>query len=214
MNPILDKIRKLLRLSKCAKATPNEAAVALAKAMRLAAENGIELDKVSTDDADAHVTHRTTPAPFGVAERNASSLVKRHFNVDVLFSKRGGKAVVHFIGYPETCDLAIYVFVYLVRCSRNAWKNRHNKRLRNRESFIYGFFLAIDKLMPPKFHQPGLMPSFKSYTEEVLLQGCKLITRPIAPKSTPVKSLTAGFRSGMNNGINNAIRGTDKPLIG
>lgn len=213
MNPALEKIRKLLRLSRDAKATANEAAVALAKAMQLAAENGIDLDKVSTDDADASVTHRTTSAVFGVAERNASSLIKRHFNVDALFSKRGGKAVVHFIGYPETCDLAIYVFVYLVRCARNAWKTRPNKRLRNRESFIYGFFLAINELMPPKFHQPGLVPSFKSYTEEVLLQGAKLITKRVAPKSAPIKALAAGFRAGQSNGINNAIRGTEKNLI-
>ncbi len=213
MNPAIDKIRKLLRLAKCSKATPNEAATALSKAMQLAAEHGIDLDKVSTDDAGSQITHRTTGALFGVAERNASSLVKSHFNVDVLFSKRLGKPVIHFIGYPETCDLAIYVFVYLVRCARNAWKNRANKRLRNRESYIYGFFLAIHELMPPKFHQPGLVPSFQSYKEEVLLTGGRLITRTIAPKSIPVKSLTAGYMAGKRNGINNSIRGTDKPLI-
>lgn len=213
MNPVIDKIRKLLRLSKCSKASPNEAAVALAKAMQLAAEHGIDLAKVSTDDTDAQVTHRTTTAVFGVAERNASNLVKKHFNVDALFSKRSGKSVIHFIGYPEACDLAIYCFVYLVRCARAAWKNRSNKRLRNRESFIFGFFLAIEDLMPTKFHQPGLVPSFKAYTEEVLLQGAKLITRGIAPKSVPLRALTAGWIAGKSNGINQPIRGTDKPLI-
>lgn len=213
MNPALDKIRKLLRLSKCSKATPNEAAVALAKAMQLAAEHGIDLDQVSTDDNASNVTHRTTTALFGVAERNAANLVKKHFNVDALFSKRSGRSVIHFIGYPESCDLAIYVFVYLVRCARSAWKKRINKRLRNRESFIFGFFLAIDELMPPKFHQPGLVPAFKSYTEEVLLQGRKIITRKIAPKSAPVKSLTAGYLAGKNNGIHAPIRGTEYPLI-
>lgn len=213
MNPIIDKIRKLLRLNRCSKATPNEAAVALSKAMQLPAEHGIDLDKVSTEDTDATVTHRTTPAVFGAAERNASSLVKRHFNVDALFSNRTGKVVIHFIGYPETCDLAIYVFVYLVRCARNAWKNRPNKRLKNRESFIYGFFIAIDELMPPKFHQPGLVPSFKAYTEEVLLTGGKLTSRSVAPKSLPLKALTAGWMAGKNNGIHNAIRGTEQNLI-
>jgi hypothetical protein len=209
MTPILEKIQKLLRLSKCSKATPNEAAVALAKAMKLAADNGIDLDKISTDEVDSQVTHRTTGAVFGVAERNASALVKRHFNVGALFSKRSGKAVIHFIGYPETCDLAIYVFVYLVRCARSAWKNRPNKRLRNRESFIFGFFLAIDRLMPPKFHQPGLVPSFEAYTENILLKGSRMITKSIAPKSTPIKSLAAGFRAGESNGINAPLRGSD-----
>jgi hypothetical protein len=213
MNPILDKIRKLLRLSKCSKATANEAAVALAKAMQLAAEHGIDLAKVSTEESDSSVTHRTTPAPFGVAERNASSLVKRHFNVDALFSSSSGKKVVHFIGYPETCDLAIYVFVYLVRCAKSAWKNRSNKHLKNRESYIYGFFLAIDELMPPTFHQPGLVPSFQTYTEHVLLSGRKIITKPVAPKSTTIKALTSGFLAGQKNGIHNSVRNTDNHLI-
>lgn len=213
MNPALEKIRKLLRLSRDSKATPNEAAVALAKAMQLAAEHGIDLDQVTTDESPSTVTHRTTAAVFGVAERNASSLIKKHFNVDALFSNKSGKAVIHFIGYPETCDLAIYVFVYLVRCARHAWKNRANKRLRNRSSFIFGFFLAIDQLMPPKFHQAGLIPAFKTYTEEVLLCGAKVITRRVAPKSTPVKSLTAGFLAGKQNGIYAPIRGTSQPLI-
>jgi len=214
MNPILEKIKKLLRLSRDSAASANEAAIALAKAMLLASEHGIDLDKVSTDDTDNTVTHRTTGALFGAAERNAASLVKRHFNVDALFSKRTGKAVVHFIGYPETCDLAIYVFVYLVRCAKSAWKKRENRRLKNRAAFIYGYFLSIDELMPKKFHQPGLVPSFVSYRDAVLLQGSKLITRNIAPKSTPIKSLTAGYKAGQKTGINNAIRGTDKPLIG
>lgn len=213
MNPILDRIRKLLRLSKCSKASPNEAAVALAKAMQLAAENGIDLAKISTEDSDANVTHRTTPATFGVAERNASSLVKRHFNVDALFATQDGKKVIHFTGYPETCDLAIYVFVYLVRSAKSAWKNRTNKRLKNRESFIFGFFLAIEELMPPTFHQPGLVPSFRAYTEQVLLSGRKIITKPVAPKSTTIKSLTSGWIAGQKNGIHAPLRGTSTPLL-
>jgi hypothetical protein len=182
--------------------------------MQLAAEHGIDLDKVSTDDGRSPVTHRTTAARFGLAERNASSLVKKHFNVDALFSNRTGKPVIHFIGFTEQCDLAIYVFVYLVRCAKSAWRNRSNKRLKNRDAFIFGFMIAIDDLMPPRFHQPGIVPAFKAYTEAVLLSpGSKLTTRPCAPKNTPVKSLTAGWLAGKRNGINPAIRGTDKPLI-
>jgi hypothetical protein len=181
--------------------------------MQLAAEHGIDLAKVSTEESDSSVTHRTTPATFGVAERNASSLVKRHFNVDALFSTKSGKRVVHFIGYPETCDLAIYVFVYLVRCAKSAWKNRTNKRLKNRESFIFGFFLAIEELMPPTFHQPGLVPSFQSYTEQVLVSGRKIITKPVAPKSTTIKALSSGWIAGQKNGIHAPIRGTTTPLL-
>lgn len=41
----------------------------------------------------------------------------------------------------------------------------------------------------------------------------KLITRAIAPKSTPPKSLTAGFLAGQKTPIHNAIRGTEQPLL-
>lgn len=214
MNPALDKIRKLLRLARDKSASPAEAAAALAKAIQIANDSGIDLDKVSTEDNAHTITHRTTNAAFGDAEINAANTVRKHFNVAALFSSLHGKKVVHFYGYPEACDLSIYVFVYLVRCAKSAWKNRANKRLKNRSAFILGFFCGIEAHMPPKFHQPGLLPSFQAYRDEVLLSGGKLITRNLAPKKLPIKSLTAGYQAGKSNGINNAIRGTDKPLIG
>lgn len=214
MHPALDKIKKLLRLARDKSASPAEAATALAKALATAAEHGIDLDKVSTDDNAHTITHRTTKAAFGDAERNAAHTIRKHFNVDALFSSQDGKKVVHFYGYPEACDLAIYVFVYLVRCAKSAWKNRANKRLKNRSAFILGFFCGIEQHIPPKFHQPGLLPSFQAYRDEVLLSGGKLIFRKIAPKKMPIKSLSAGYSEGRKTGINNAIRGTDKPLIG
>ena len=215
MNPTLEKIKKLLRLARDKSATAAEAAAALTKAMQLATDAGIDLAKVSTDERDNSVTHRTTPAPFGPAERYTATLLKKHFNVDALFSSRAGKRVIHLYGYAETCDLAIYVFVFIVRCAKSAWKNRANKRLKNREAFIFSFIMGIDELMPPKFHQPGIVPSFKTYRDEVLLSGgSKLITRASSPKNLPSRATAAGYRAGKNNGINNAIRGTDKPLIG
>lgn len=214
MNPALEKIKKLLRLSRDKSASPAEAAAALRKAMEIAVAAGIDLAKVSTDERDNSVTHKTTPAPFGAAEIHAATLIKRHFNVDSLFAVRSGKRVVHLYGYAETCDLAVYVFVYLVRAAKKAWTNRDNKRLKNRKAFIFGFMMGIDELMPPKFHQPGVIPSFKAYRDEVLLSGGgELITRSAKPKKTPSRAVYAGYRAGKNTGINNAIRGTDKPLI-
>jgi hypothetical protein len=214
MNPTLEKIKKLLRLARDNSATPAEAAAALAKAIAMATESGIDLDKVSTDDNSQSLTHRTVKSCFGDAERNAAHTVRKHFNVEALFYSNGKKRVVHFYGFPEACDLSIYVFVYLVRASKSAWKNRANKRLKNRSAFIMGFFFGIDEHFPEKFHQDGLLPSFQAYRDEVLLSGGKLITRQIAPKTISVKSLSAGWKAGKNKGINNAIRGTDKPLIG
>jgi len=212
MNANIEKIKKLLRLARDKSASPAEAATAMSKALEMAATAGIDLSKVPTDAHSSSLTHRTTKAPWGSAERHAAVLVCKHFSVQALFSEIDGRKVVHFYGRVDACDLAIYVFVYIVRCARTAWKNRANKRLKNRASFIYGFFLGIDELLPAKFHQPGLLPAFKAYRDEFLLRGEKLVNKTITLKKAPVKALSAGYHAGRKTSIHQAIRGNN-PLL-
>lgn len=114
----------------------------------------------------------------------------------------------------QRLNLPGVIFHWLnTRCAKDAWTKRANRRLKNRKAFIMGFFYAIDELMPEKFHQPGLLPSFQVYRDEVLLRGGKLITKTLDTKSLSAKSLTAGYKAGQKQSINHAIRGTDKPLI-
>ncbi|MEM1083266.1 MAG: DUF2786 domain-containing protein [Verrucomicrobiota bacterium] len=215
MSPALDRIKKLLRLSRCSAATPAEAANAMAKAISLAAEHGIDLNKVSTEeDFAAALTHRTEPSQRGIPHRLASRLVRRHFGVDALFDKVEGKPVIHFVGLPENCDLAIYCYVFLVRTLRAAWRNRKNRRLRDRDAFLRGFAAVIDDKMPEVFHRPGLILSTERYMEEVLLGdggSIKLFGR----RRKPLASTAAleGVIAAQDASIHNAIRGTDKPLI-
>ena len=217
MNPILDKIKKLLRLGRDSAASPAEAALAMAKALKLAADHGIDLSQVPTDDpAAGGMTHETEPSQAGPAHRLASRLVKRHFGVETLFDSTGSKPVIHFIGLETNCQLARYCYVYLVRASRAAWRKRQNRRLRDRESFLRGYFAAIDKLMPATFHQPGLILAAGPYIEGVILAGkagVSIKTTETKPAKLSDAAFFHGILAGKQGGIRNAIRGTDKPLI-
>lgn len=214
MSPIIDKIRKLLRLGKDGAATAAEAAAALAKAIQLAAEHGIDLSKIPDDTGlNGGLGHVTQPSQAGLPHRLASSLVKRHFGVDALFDSSDRKAVIHFIGLPENCDLAIYCYVFLVRSMRIAWRKRENRRLRDRESFLRGYASAIDSLMPATFHRPGLVLSAQQYIEGVILAGRHGVKIKTVRASSKHKLSDAayrnGYREGQRGGIRNAIRGTE-----
>jgi hypothetical protein len=213
---ILDKIKKLLRLGRCSAATPAEAAAAMAKAMQLAAEHGIDLSKLPADDGKGGgMTHQSEPSTKGVSQFEASRLVKRHFGVDTLFDSTGSKPVVHFIGLEENCHLARYCYVYLVRSMNAAWRTRANRRLRDRRAFIRGYAIAVDRAMPAVFHQPGLVLSADAYIAEVLASpGCKITQIGGKDSKLSDAAFREGFITGTGAGIRNALRGTDKPLIG
>lgn len=218
MNPIIEKLKKLLRLGKDSKATPNEAAVAMAKALKLASDNGIDLSSIPTDDSDhGGMAHVTEASQAGPAHRLASWLVNRHFSVATLFDSSGKKPVIHFIGIETNCQLASYCYTYLVRSSRAAWRKRENRRLRDRSSFLKGYFAAIDSLMPDVFHRDGLILSTDNYVQTVIFAGrTGIIFKPLASAWNGGLSDSAfrnGVRCGTRDGIRNAIRGTDKLLI-
>jgi hypothetical protein len=219
MNPIIDKIRKLLRLGKDSKATPNEAAVAMAKAMQLAAAHGIDLSQIPDDTgSNGGISHTTEPSQAGLPHRLASMLVKRHFSVSTLFDSTGKKPVIHFIGLPNNCDLALYCYVFLVRSMRTAWRKRENRRLRDRASFLRGYAAAIDSLMPATFHQPGLIISADEYIETVILanqHGVKIKTLGNGRKNKiSDAAFRNGYRQGKQTGIHNAIRGSETLNLG
>ena len=190
----------------------------MAKALKLAADHGIDLSKIPTDDPErGWMTHTTEPSQKGPAHRLASWLVKRHFGVATLFDGTGRKPVIHFIGVESNCQLAQYCYVYLVRSMRAAWRKRDNKRLRDRDSFLQGFAYAIDSMMPEVFHREGLILSADNYIETVILAGRDGIRlTPIKEKDRKISD--AAFRhghcAGKTSGIRNAVNGTDQPLIG
>lgn len=217
MTPIIEKLKKLLRLAKNHAATAEEAATAMRKALALAGEHGIDLSAIPPDDPEhGGMTHTTEPSQGGPAHRRAASLVMRHFGVETLFDSTGKKPVIHFIGFETNTQLALYCYIYLVRASRAAWRNRSNRRLRDRESFLRGYFRAIDQMMPAVFHQPGLVLSTANYVQGVIVAGRSNVVisqNKRAEKPISESAYMHGHMAGQNDGIRNAVRGTDKPLI-
>lgn len=210
MNPIIERIKKLLRLGKDGAATPSEAASALAKALKLAMDHGLRLEDIPADSDSGILTHETVKSTAGPAQLLASGIVKQHFGVDTLFIT-GGSKEIHFIGLPEDVELASYVYTYLVRTMCRAWRTRENKRLRDRNAFLRGFAAAMNRLMPAVFHRPGLILCAKKYVEEVICvgPGYSKSTTIAAPKAKSERAFSDGLDAGRKAGIRNALRGSN-----
>lgn len=214
MTPITAKIRKLLALGRNGAATANEAAVALDKARRLAAEHGISLTEIPADDSPGSwLTHITTPSLQGLPQRLASDLVTRHFGVSTLFDPTVRPAVIHIVGTRDQAELATYVYVYLVRTIRRSWVRRQNRRLRDREAFLRVFCHAIGRMLPAVFPQTGLILSARHYIETTLIRpGERIVTlKPGKPKMAD-QAFFHGLRAGRAAGIRNAITAPPAPL--
>jgi Protein of unknown function (DUF2786) len=210
MNPIIERIKKLLRLGKDNAATPAEAAAALAKALQLAAENGLNLEDIPADSDSGILSHETIKSQAGPAHKLASGIVRRHFGVATLFDSSAAGHTIHFIGLPDQTALASYVYQYLVRTMRSAWRTRANKRLRDRDSFLSGFASAINSLMPAAFHRPGLILCAETYIKEVIIGDSRAkISTLKGPQAKSDKAFSHGHRAGLKAGIRNAIHGTE-----
>lgn len=208
MNPIIDKIRKILRLGNDHGATAEEASSALAKAQQLAADYGISLTEIPDEsDRTSGLTHASVPSLAGLPHKLASQLVKQHFGVATLFDPLGARPLIHIVGTPNQIDLATYVYVYLVRVIRQAWQRRDNKRLRDREAYLRGFSKAISQKLPRVFPQDALVLSVEAYIDSVLIgPGAKRVNLSTGSKK-PMSDLAFhhGFRAGTDTAIHNAI---------
>lgn len=210
MNPIIERIKKLLRLGKDGAATPAEAAAALSKALKLAMEHGLKLEDIPADSDSGILTHETVESTAGPAQLLSAGIVKTHFGVDTLFIT-GGSRKIHFIGLPEQVALAAYVYTYLQRTMCRAWRTRENKRLRDRNAFLRGFAAAMNRLMPEVFHRPGLILCSQKYVEDVICvgPGWSKTTSLAPPKAKSEAAFSHGLEAGRKAGIRNALRGSD-----
>ncbi len=216
----INRLKKLLRLSRDKAATPAEAALALAKARQIAETAGIDLTAIPQDESGTFgMNHVTEPSQAGILHRLGARIVREYFGVQTLFDSRevhrGGKRVIHFIGSEVNCELARYVYIYLVRLMRDAWRLRENRRLRDRESFLRGFAIAIEGQIPPTFNLSGLIPSADAYIEGVIMRGNGVLVTP--KKKGKIKLSDSAFRNGFIAGtdasIHNAIKTSPAPLL-
>src|SRR4051812_28615051 len=135
MNPILEKIKKLLRMKRGG--TPDEVATALRLAQELAEKHGIDLTSVNPDDDsrnDRPLSH--TDSILGARVqwecKYAALICHCSFHINAFSRWRSGSFVqgayvksgycFTFVGTEWDTQVALYVYSFLVGHFRREWK--------------------------------------------------------------------------------------------
>jgi hypothetical protein len=238
LDPILEKIKKLLRMKRGG--TPDEVATAMALAAELARKYGINLDSVDPEkepDQPVGSIDAITSARLQWECKYAALICQGFFNVNAVLRdakpydvharmecylrgkpyRRGYKIIL--VGTERDTQIALYVYSFLVAHFRREWK-RH-PRLRNRQAFFYGMYIGLcSKLDEQKQAQLKQAPA----AALVLLdRGLALREQWIkdnvgevrdsdtTPGDGAAAAKNAGFIAGRNTEIHQGISAT-KPL--
>lgn len=220
---ILDKIKKLLRLSRSS--NPHEAALALQRAMELAQANGVRLASIDPDDEVAGIRHKErAETRLHYEKRLAISLVQDFFSVRII---RGWNHL-KIVGRAPDIQVAEYAYVYLVRACRlcmSAWEKEETAACRRvtinkRRSFILGFMEGVRKNIHKLSIQssdsiPSMAALIASKTVEVkrrdayVAERWKLETLPRVKFKLTDSAATNGFLDGMKTNLNRPVSGAE-----
>jgi hypothetical protein len=144
---IVERIKKLLRLSKSP--YPGEAEAAMAKALDLAARHQVDLDALDLNSEERRIMHRAMRVGRRISyeRRMALGIVKCHFNVSPVIRYPD----VLLVGESDAVAIAEYVVEFLVRSSRrDACRMRRLVRRytsRRRRSFLAGWFYGVSSTL-------------------------------------------------------------------
>lgn len=154
MNPIVEKLKKLLRMKRGG--TPDEIATALRLAQELAEKHGVDLSQVNPDDdapKSEQIGHSDPIASARIqCEVQFAGLVcEQFFNVKVFTRCVGGhhgnwkrvyRYAMTFVGTDWEREVATHVLHFLVRHFRREWATKRG-RCRNREAFMWGMYCGL-----------------------------------------------------------------------
>ncbi len=218
----LEKIKKLLRMKRGG--TPDEIATALRLAQEMAQKHGIDMNTVDpdTEDRERPLSHEDEilGARIQWECKYAMIVVDKFFHVSAFlnhgwervgsFAKRRHK--ITFVGSEWDRQIAIYVYHFLVRAFRRAWKH-DSGRCRNRQAFLYGMFLGIstklrERQPKPVEGEPGLVLLNAALTRRSAYIGKhfgKLTQSDTAPDHDADAAMNAGFRAGLNTEIRSGL---------
>lgn len=142
-DPIIEKIKKLLRMKRGG--TPDEIATALRLAQELADKNGIDLGSVDENDEGPRgqpLTHTDALTASRLAKEciYAALICKHFFQIEPLTQRTGWRVrKITFIGRAWDIQIAMYVYSFLVGHFRREWNTKRG-RCRNRGAFMSGMF--------------------------------------------------------------------------
>lgn len=229
MNPIIEKLKKLLRMKRGG--TPDEIATALRLAQELAEKHGVDLSQVNpNDDApkSEQIGHSDpiTSARIQCEVKFAGMVCEQFFNVRVFtrmvdgaWSKRGWKRVytyaMTFVGTDWEREVAAHVLHFLVRHFRREWATKRG-RCRNREAFMWGMYCGLcSKLIerqPPAVEaaqQAGLVLADRK-RDYLARNFGEMKSSSMEPDGEAAAAKLAGYLAGRATEIRPAVTGADQ----
>jgi hypothetical protein len=150
---LLNKLKKLLNLSKSSNI--NEAELALQKATAMAAEAGIDLAIVQARNESEveklEMVEETvkTGQRLPSLQKYASWLLNKHFNVQVIYS--GGRYFgrsVNILGDKKDVEFAKFVNDFVQEDMQRRWeyyKKSHNLTVKFKDTFMYNVWRGLDE---------------------------------------------------------------------
>jgi hypothetical protein len=208
---IVAKLRKLMNTNGRTEAERDSAEILAAA---LAAKHGIDLQQIelAVDRPDMVITERVVGQWFSMPKEAsyASAVCVKYFEVSqiTLIGYDGAKET--FIGLCWHLDIAEQVFKFLIHEFRYRW-NHDKGRLKNRNQFLYGMFIALLAKLNERFSNrtttPGLEISWKAKREAYLADHHPNSTdRKLAPKQRATRAISAGLAAGRDIEIRPAVK--------
>ena len=226
MNPIVEKIKKLLRMQRGG--TPDEIATALKLAQELADKHGIDLGSVDPTEKlkSEQIGQSDTGTPISRIQWEctyASLICKHFFKVEVIERNTAWrKYVLTFIGTAWDIEVALYVYHFLVGHFRREWTHKSG-RCRNRQSFMFGMYCGLAQKLRERIPQEVKAGSGQ---EVMVIAGQvarrdyiakhfgKLTTKNAAPDSDAAKAKWLGFLAGQDTEIRPAVKPAEgRPML-
>jgi hypothetical protein len=152
---VIEKLRKLLRLSESA--NEHESALALQRAQELALRHKIELASIAKHDEPASASEGPVGRQARVYRRKAMSqryivpIISYHFNVKLIYGSGSGHKKVWYIGTRSDIEFAKYVYdfldleykrLFLKACGENGWDT---VSVSTRTNYYFGLYQGLNK---------------------------------------------------------------------
>jgi len=229
MNPIIEKIRKLLALANSP--NENESASALAKARELQRQYAISNKDLETAEYQERFFQRPWRS-MPKAIPSIFTILRDFFKVYPIYLMTPSKAEYGvcwvLVGKGHDILIAEYVFIHLLRSSRKAWLKYSKgfpKRLkratviRRHEAFIFGFFheIAVRLLVQNEawYNETGIVLredlKLKSWVQQRHGDIKTVNKKPL--KCTHEQSLLSGMNAGRSIDLNKPIGEAQKTAL-
>jgi hypothetical protein len=227
MESHLDKIKKLLRLSKSS--NPHEAELAMQRAMELAAKHAVDVENLRNDPEFSDIIHKWFPMKARLSRewKLALNIAVNYFNVSACID-RGRKEVV-LVGQSDAIEVADYIVGFLVRACRWQAKNYSTKELQarrrmtsgKRAAFIAGFFTGISvQLREGRFdlmrHNTELAIVLATDEKRRDEELARIVGKMTSIKTKPLRrsaATIAGFCAGRDTKLNRPLAGNGQGVL-